>query len=376
MKNHQEYAVVVMGAGIAGTALTHQLLRNNIKTLLIGKDEWPTVKLGESLPPSAWPMLKRMGLNDFVCTHQPSVGYQSVWGSESIRQAGFEAQNGADSLSPSSAWKVDKAKLVRQIQASLPDSAIISARIKGVDVCETAAVGHMIHLDEGQGSIRANILVDATGRKNVLSHQLGLVSHQFDRLLAYTVNVPKLRHQDIDKPVFIEAFEQGWGLVSSLDERRNVLSLLTNKQGGMMVACKKIKNWRQLCKTTHYFKHFIPSEGDYPVQGFNACSRIASQLAADNWLLIGDAAMTFDPLSSHGMTTAIYSAEQAAKAIEQQLLEVGDGLTTYAKKMTAIYNTYLNELVALYRSESRWSNSGFWQSKQNLMIGAQPRMLI
>ena len=76
--------------------------------------------------------------------------------------------------------------------------------------------------------------------------------------------------------------------------------------------------------------------------------------------------MSFDPLSSHGMTTANYSAEQAAKAIHKELTKPAEYFNNYAQKMTSIYNTYLNELVSLYRSEPRWSDSGFWQSKQNL----------
>jgi 2-polyprenyl-6-methoxyphenol hydroxylase-like FAD-dependent oxidoreductase len=69
--SHPQYEVVVIGAGIAGTVLTHLLLQDNINTLLIGKADNPAIKLAESLPPSARPMLERLGLSDFFLAHQP-----------------------------------------------------------------------------------------------------------------------------------------------------------------------------------------------------------------------------------------------------------------------------------------------------------------
>jgi flavin-dependent dehydrogenase len=258
----------------------------------------------------------------------------------------------------------------------LPQNSISTANVKSIDV---ATDGHTIYLDNGSQPVRATLVVDATGRQGLLSRQLGLTSHQFDQLLAYTVNVPIINHPEINQPVFIEAFEQGWGLVSKLDDKHNVLSLFTNKNSGLMAQLKNWKNWQHLTQHTKYFKHFIPTEDEYNVHCLNASSRIAAKLNADNWLLIGDAAMSFDPLSSHGMTTAIYTAEHAAKALskarDKPFGNATDCLNDYAKKMTDIYNTYLNELVALYRLESRWSDCGFWQSKQNLIVGESPAVV-
>ena len=84
--------------------------------------------------------------------------------------------------------------------------------------------------------------------------------------------------------------------------------------------------------------------------------------------MVGDAAMAFDPLSSHGMTTCMYMAEKACDAITQYFSGDKDGLDEYAEKMTSIYNTYLNELVQHYNVEQRWEHCAFWQSKQNIQM--------
>lgn len=370
--NVQPYDVVIIGAGIAGTVLSNLLIKSDINTLLIGKTVEPLVKLGESLPPSAMPMFERLNLSDFLTAHQPSYGYQKVWGSRQISQAGFVSPQQLGTKTGSCGWKIDKTLLIRQVQASLPEAVILPRNVKKVDVTSS---GHVIHLDNKLLPIRASILVDASGRGGCLSRQLQIRPHQFDHLLSYTVNVPRLINHNINMPVFIEAFEQGWGLVSKLSESHNVLSIFTNKNSGAIQHCKKLANWRHLCEHTEHFKYFIPENCDAPVHGMNASSRIAAKLNADNWLLIGDAAMSFDPLSSHGITTAIYTAELAATAIHQKLTNNEDSLYSYAQKLTSIYNTYLNELVNLYRLESRWSNSGFWQSKQNLLVADEPAVV-
>ncbi len=357
----EEYDVVVLGAGIAGTVLTYLLNQSVLKIKLIGEASQQLVKLGESLPPSALAMLERLNLDSFLRTQQTSSGYQAVWGSDQLNNTGFGSET--NNLAQTLGWKLDKLKLIDQIKNTFKPNVYLAAKVESI---ESNTHGHNIYIKDQSVPLKAKILIDASGRKGFLSRNLGFTSHQFDQLLAYTVNVPKIPHQDISKPVLIEAFEHGWGLVSELDKHHNVLSLFTNKNSSIAVHCKKLAQWQSLCQKTKYFKHFIPVNSEHKVHCLNASSRISAKLHADNWLLIGDAAMSFDPLSSHGITTAIYSAEQAAKAIKQQLTSPGEHFSHYAQNLTAIYNTYLNELVSLYRHENRWPQSGFWLSKQHI----------
>ena len=358
-----EYDVVVIGAGIAGTVLTYLLNKKSINVRLIGAIKNPPIKLGESLPPSALPMFDRLGLSAFLNSHQTSSGYQAVWGSRKIKQSGFGGIRSRENRDQPMGWKIDKTILTEQIRETLPDATLLQANVTSIDASHT---GHIIHIDDEQEWIRAKFIVIATGRQSGLSRQLGIKHHTFDQLLAYTVNVPRIKQDAITKPVFIEAFEHGWGLASQLDVNQNVLSVFTNKYSDMAREYKRFNNWRLICQHTEYFKHFIPDNVSCQVLGLNASSRIAKNLQGKSWLLIGDAAMSFDPLSSHGMTTAIYTAEQAANALCQQLAAPGEHFKQYAQKMTSIYNTYLNELVSLYRQERRWSGSGFWESKRSV----------
>jgi hypothetical protein len=100
----------------------------------------------------------------------------------------------------------------------------------------------------------------------------------------------------------------------------------------------------------------------------------ATQLAGKNWLATGDAAIAFDPLSSHGITNAVYTANRAVKAIA---LHLSDGdekhFQEYAESLSTIFATYLGTRYELYQRERRWPEAAFWSSAEGAQYdrGAQ-----
>ncbi|MGC2697329.1 MAG: tryptophan 7-halogenase, partial [Candidatus Angelobacter sp.] len=89
--------------------------------------------------------------------------------------------------------------------------------------------------------------------------------------------------------------------------------------------------------------------------------------AGDHWLAAGDAASTFDPLSSQGIMKAMRSALRAAQAIVRHLRGRGTALAQYAELVEREYDRYLDARAAYYRLEQRWPDSPFWQQRQEKM---------
>jgi flavin-dependent dehydrogenase len=78
-------------------------------------------------------------------------------------------------------------------------------------------------------------------------------------------------------------------------------------------------------------------------------------------LAVGDAAIAFDPLSSHGITNAIYTAHRAVKAIALHLFDPDEKhFREYAESLSAIFATYLGTRHELYQRERRWPGAAFW----------------
>jgi len=81
------------------------------------------------------------------------------------------------------------------------------------------------------------------------------------------------------------------------------------------------------------------------------------------WIAAGDAAASFDPLSSQGILTAIHSGMGAARALAGNLAGDESAISEYAARLDAIYSAYLRNQQAYYAQERRWPARSFWRSR-------------
>ena len=93
-------------------------------------------------------------------------------------------------------------------------------------------------------------------------------------------------------------------------------------------------------------------EGD--VHTTRADSYRMSALIGENWLAVGDAAMAFDPLSSHGLYNAMKSAIEAARALQRHFAGDGAGLSDYAGWAQRRFTRFVDMRAAYYGRETRW----------------------
>ena len=89
-----------------------------------------------------------------------------------------------------------------------------------------------------------------------------------------------------------------------------------------------------------------------------ACTGTLSASTSADWVAVGDAARTLDPLSGQGVTEACQSAIQAAEAL------VDRGHTSALRALSADYAVAHRRHVLAglrhYRRENRWPRSPFW----------------
>ncbi|OCQ21225.1 hypothetical protein A7985_11390 [Pseudoalteromonas luteoviolacea] len=360
MNDGLEYDCLIVGGGITGTVAAKQLVDKGYQVALIDDRVTSQLRLAESLPASIEPMLQRLGLFDLlnVSPHFKHSGMVSAWGTHILQAAPLVAHHHG--------WKVDKRALVRQVKAQLPSACVISGKVK--EVSEQEGGWECIvrsYVTETDIKVRARFLLDASGRQGYLPRILNLHRHTFDKLSAFVANVVVQTPSKAQPSVVVESIEDGWTLVSKINDKESMIAIFCNQHTPDFGKLKQAKNWHGIASQTQWFKKILPNSA-FEVKVLNASSHIVSRLSGNNWLLAGDAAMSFDPLSSHGMTTAIYMAEKAAIAIDDLFKGNKQSLGMYSKTMTDIYNSYLNELLGHYRRERRYLDSKFWQSKQQI----------
>ncbi|TMP39576.1 FAD-dependent monooxygenase [Pseudoalteromonas rubra] len=355
------YDCIIVGGGVSGTVTAWQLFKQGLKVVIVDPQTTPVMRLAESLPASVEPMMHRLGLFELLQQdpHVMHSGQSSSWGESVLRKAPLSDRHHG--------WKVDKSVLTTQIQTQLPEQCLFGGKVVEVSEHNDAWRCRVKSAQDGsEHSLESRFIVDASGRQGYLPRVLNLPRHTFDKLTAFVANVPSTSNpQGLFPSVVVEAFEHGWTLISRLNAEQNMLAIFCNQHTPGFSQLKHSCNWYDIAANTPCFYNALP-EQSFTVKAINASSHIVGRLSGKNWLLAGDAAMAFDPLSSHGMTTAIYMAEKASQAISAAFAGEATALHQYSKSMTEIYNSYLNELFGYYRREQRFPNSEFWRSKQGV----------
>lgn len=86
--------------------------------------------------------------------------------------------------------------------------------------------------------------------------------------------------------------------------------------------------------------------------------------AGDTWLAVGDAASTFDPLSSQGLVKALRTGVFASFAIADLLTRDTDaGLARYRRYVPEEYASYSRARAKYYNEEHRWPHREFWRRR-------------
>ena len=181
-------------------------------------------------------------------------------------------------------------------------------------------------------------------------------------MVALSCHIPKIKHPKLTHEVYVESFKEGWGIVSALNETENICSVFTHAGNDILPKLKEASQWKSALAETTYLKDFLTENTTAKIKGGNANSSVANQLAGINWLALGDAAMSFDPLSSHGITNAMYTSAKAADTIEKKLLEADtEAFPEYAETLQSIFKQYLQSKNQLYQQEMRWKDAEFWE---------------
>mmetsp|Transcript_6888 Transcript_6888/g.10889 ORF Transcript_6888/g.10889 Transcript_6888/m.10889 type:complete len:309 (-) Transcript_6888:1245-2171(-) len=229
------------------------------------------------------------------------------------------------------------------------------AQRRAQDVTDVQVRDGQWELQLGQEQIRAGFVFDATGRKAVVASKFS-PRFQADKLCCQYA-LFESSGSDTPRPLtLIEAEERGWWYMSVLADRRVIVNFYTDADlpgfdGGRFEA-----NARGTDAIAAYLSDYDYAICDQPKRLTTNSSWVAPAIGA-GWVAIGDASAAFDPLSSHGMTTALWSAIEAADAF---VARDRARMEAYADAVAQGVQDYLTARQAVYARETRWPDSLFW----------------
>ncbi|MFZ6759955.1 tryptophan 7-halogenase [Undibacterium sp. Ji50W] len=360
--------VFVAGAGPAGSAFALNLAPFQ-KVLMIEAQPQASLRIGESLPAAAGRLLADMCLyEDFLQEpHQPTHLHVSSWGDASLVEQ--DAMRNLDGHG----WYLDRHRFdtwLQDVAQQRGAGLLKQTRLQSFQPAQDYPRHWDIQLDV-QGKplqVHAKMLIDASGRKSLLAKRQGIARKALDKLVcSWTVGRDHGHSQNHNAAAssLIIAEAGGWWYTSSLPGGGRMIAFYTDADLPEATACSQQAGLLQRAASNTQLSAHLQESGFTPGSHHGYCaahSALLDQVAGPNWLAVGDAALSFDPLSSQGMFNALYTGLAAAEAVSHY---DDAAQAAYVAELASIQNAYLNHLKVWYQQEQRWADQIFWQRRHS-----------
>lgn len=394
----ERFDIVVLGGGPAGCAAALSLRQEvpSLSVALVEAGGYDGPRIGETLPPNIDGLLRHLGVWQAFLDTGPLAawGTRACWGSPDPVANEFILQK------EGKGWHVDRSRFDRMLASEVRRAGARILAPARVVAHERAGEARRLDLarqtenGETRSTVEARIVIDATGRNSSFAAQQGAARVADDRLAASFLFFDSPQETPAD--TLIEAFEHGWVYSAALPAGRIAAAIFTDADLLGALDLRRLDGWRAVLDRTPHTRarlgpvplpdlaegpsHSGPAplpdlaEGPPPTRARlgpaspcgepvirSAASRQLDAVSGDGWIAAGDAASTFDPLSSQGIYKAIRSGIFASYAVRDGLRE--PDRVRYDRFIGAEYYEYLDVRAAYYAREQRWPDSPFWRRR-------------
>lgn len=356
--------IVIAGGGPAGATIARLLSGLGYRVVVFEKRRFPRHQIGESLTPRILPILNFLGVRARIeaAGFLRMAGHTVCWGSDQPRTSYYSEDHSRQGFQ---VWRADFDSLLLQ-----------HARAGGAQVFEEHLVKNVRLHDSGvtvttpQGCTHAAFFIDATGHAGTLARQQLRQRDPIFQTLAITgywrgASGPS----SIEfANTLIEAYENGlvWS-VPLHNELRNV-TLLIDWEIGARIRQSGLQEFylAELRKAPHILQFLHDASVAIPPRAFDATWHTSMHFASARFLLVGDAGMFIDPLSSEGVHKAMASAITGVAIVNtilQRPTMTAHARQFYDDSQRSTYEAHYQQSVVYYREETRWLHAPFWRRR-------------
>lgn len=356
--------VLIVGAGIAGSALATLLGRNGFSVELFEQGRFPKEKpCGEGLMPCGVAALERMGLAAAVSGRR---FYGVRYHVRNITIEGrFPGVAGYASFGRGQRRRDLDQALFRAATATVGVKAFTGTRVDG-PLCEN---GRVVGIRMDGESRRAALVVAADGVNSRFRHQLGL--HIPTRRKRVGVCAHFLLASDQEQPPWVDVLvSRGYELyVTPLPNREVMVAALAHAHILTQPIQTLFHHW---CGSQPILRSRL--EGAQQISPLRTSSPLAGRARAgvgQGVVLLGDAAGSVDPITGCGMALALLTAELLSKYVSCNLKRGSEWLWDFEHARRALLRDHrLLTNLMLYLSDH--PRLAYWLLS---MVGISPGLL-
>lgn len=355
------FDVAIVGGGPAGLAAAIGLARDGLGAVVIEASDYTGVRVGEHLAPSGKAMLAALDAGELAAdpAHAASPGVRSAWGSATPIDKDYVFDPHGEGLN------LARPHFDRSLAAHAKScGADVRTQTKLANLSHTAGRWRLsLAAADGPAEVSARFVVDATGRAASVAKRLGGNLIVYDDLIGV---FGRAHHASaLSKWVFIEAQEEGWWYSAGLADGGSVATFLTDADLLDVSGAGRSAAWHaQLGRSTLTRVRYEGCEPGQELHVRSARTQRLEHATGEGWLAVGDAAMSFDPLSSEGITKGLHMGRLAAASLGVCCRGESKALADYQREVDTAFAQYLDAWRRIYAAEGHWPDAPFWQRRR------------
>ena len=356
--------VIIIGAGPAGSAAARLLASWGLDVVVLSRRATSDRALGESLPPSALGLMKRIGFSDMgTSVALRSTGNTVRWGNDAERVERFGA--GLEG------YQIDRAIfdafLAREAAGAGADVRL-GANVIRVDRASPATVTY--EQDGETSTLRADWILDCSGRTGVIARDGWRVADD----VARTTAIVGIWERDDPWPTpdpthtIVESTADGWAWSVPVSERRRFVTLMLDPRLTSVASRSELTaSYTELLGRTRTLSALVDGARlDGAVFARDASPYPARLYADQGTMLVGDAASVVDPVSSYGLTKALASSWLASVCVHSILTNSAvehAALELYNTRERAMHDALRRAATTLARDAASSHPTAFWETR-------------
>lgn len=362
--------VLILGGGPAGMSAGLALLkRGDLKVGMIERGDFSDARFGESLASTARSSLEYLGAWDAFAQTQSLAPSNTklAWGNLSMRAA----EEVMPAVGP--AWALDRVgfeQSLADIFVRRGGELLINSQVV---TCEPQAKkGWKVQVklqDKSMLTVFCKFVIDASGRRGVMRTNLNIPLTVHDRLVGVGCIGVVAEGSAVSVETQIEACEYGWWHISKMADNQVSVVLMSDPDILSKLHASQSDVWRALLeKMPHLGQLSHEIFFAEPPRSFACYSSYLQGGGGKDWVAIGDAAASFDPISGRGIPRAIAGGVHGAFIAVDSIYSSGALLETYAQAIAQDFRQYLQTQWQIYQRETRWPDAAFW-ARRRAVVG-------
>jgi len=295
--------------------------------------------------------------------HLRAVGTRSAWGTATPVMTDHL-------LDPhGNGWLLDRLRFDQDLRNAATEAGALvdqGAKVRDLRRDGSGWKVQILRSSGAQEEIRAAWVVDATGRRGTLARAAQATRLRDGEQVAFHARFHC--HEpaaDQDACTTVEAVPGGWWYSVRVPGDLRVVAFITDTDNPERLGLRSAQGFHRALASTQLIK---PSLQHYAIVAapriFDAGGALLLPQAGDGWTAVGDAALAFDPLSSQGLLTALYTGLRGAESVIAALHGDADASQGYCDRLQTIRMAYQRHRAEAYASERRWPESPFWVRRQ------------